>query len=69
MPQASTQPLFDARPERDQEATSASVSRLNARWRSIQAQRVLRMALVEEFPGRIAVSSSFGAESAVLLVT
>lgn len=67
MPQASTQPLFDTRQERDHEPTSASVSRLNARWRSIQAQRVLRMALVEEFPGRIAVSSSFGAESAVLL--
>lgn len=43
------------------------VARLNARWRSLQAERVLRMAIFEEFPGRIAVSSSFGAEAAVLL--
>lgn len=52
----------------DAGATSDSrVARLNARWRSLQAERVLRMAIFEEFPGRVAVSSSFGAESAVLL--
>lgn len=43
------------------------VNQLNARWREKQAIRVLEMALLEEFPGKIAVSSSFGAESAVLL--
>ena len=54
----------------DAGATSDSrVARLNARWRSLQAERVLRMAIFEEFPGRVAVSSSFGAESAVLLHT
>ena len=43
------------------------VARLNARWRTLQAERVLKMALLEEFPGHIAVSSSFGTEAAVLL--
>tara|TARA_X000000950_G_scaffold157425_1_gene193076 strand:+ start:17878 stop:18687 length:810 start_codon:yes stop_codon:yes gene_type:complete len=49
------------------ESTKERVASLNARWRTIQAERVLRLALLEEFPGRIAVSSSFGTESAVLL--
>jgi len=49
------------------ESTKDRVASLNARWRTIQAERVLRLALLEEFPGRIAVSSSFGTESAVLL--
>lgn len=47
--------------------TAAEVARLNARWRALQAERVLKMALLEEFPGHIAVSSSFGTEAAVLL--
>lgn len=50
-----------------EESTKDRVASLNARWRTIQAERVLRLALLEEFPGRIAVSSSFGTESAVLL--
>ena len=50
-----------------EESTKDHVASLNARWRTIQAERVLRLALLEEFPGRIAVSSSFGTESAVLL--
>lgn len=50
--------------ERD---TVGEVARLNARWRTIQAERVLKLALLEEFPGHIAVSSSFGTEAAVLL--
>ena len=50
-----------------EETTKDRVANLNARWRTIQAERVLRLALLEEFPGRIAVSSSFGTESAVLL--
>ncbi|MCG8442749.1 MAG: phosphoadenylyl-sulfate reductase [Caulobacterales bacterium] len=49
------------------ETTSAQVIRLNARWRELQAAHVLQIALTEEFRGRIAVVSSFGAESAVLL--
>ena len=48
-------------------ATRERVASLNARWRTIQAERVLKLALLEEFPGRIAVSSSFGTEAAVLL--
>ncbi len=47
--------------------TATEVARLNARWRELQAERVLKMALLEEFPGHIAVSSSFGTEAAVLL--
>lgn len=47
--------------------TVGEVARLNARWRTLQAERVLKLALLEEFPGRIAVSSSFGTEAAVLL--
>lgn len=47
--------------------TPREVARLNARWRELQAERVLKMALLEEFPGHIAVSSSFGTEAAVLL--
>lgn len=43
------------------------VSQLNAKWREKQALSVLSMAILDEFPGRIVVSSSFGAESAVLL--
>ena len=49
------------------EQTSDRVASLNARWRTLQAERVLKLALLEEFPGRIAVSSSFGTEAAVLL--
>jgi len=47
--------------------TSERVAQLNARWREKHTLRVLSMAILEEFPGRIAVASSFGAESAVLL--
>lgn len=43
------------------------VAELNAKWREIQAERVLKLAIFEAFPGHIALSSSFGAESAVLL--
>lgn len=51
----------------DPRDTASEVARLNARWRALQAERVLEMALLEEFPGHIAVSSSFGTEAAVLL--
>ena len=59
--------LFEAAVDHSAENVPEAVARLNARWRSAQARSVLKMALLEEFPGRIAVSSSFGAESAVLL--
>ena len=64
---ASSQPLFDTFGREADESVPEAVQRLNARWRTLQAERVLHMALLEEYPGRIAVSSSFGAESAVLL--
>ncbi len=40
---------------------------LSAAWEGLSAQDILRHAITEEFVGRIAVSSSFGADSAVLL--
>jgi phosphoadenosine phosphosulfate reductase len=40
---------------------------LNERYATASAQDVLRAAIREEFPGAIAIVSSFGAESAVLL--
>jgi phosphoadenosine phosphosulfate reductase len=48
-------------------SSSDRVADLNAQWREIQAERVLKLAIFEAFPGHIALSSSFGAESAVLL--
>jgi len=59
--------LIDISAEQEGESASDAVTRLNARWRATHTKRVLGMALLDEFPGRIAVSSSFGAESAVLL--
>ena len=59
------QERLGATPEVEQ--TPDRVANLNARWRTLQAERVLKLALLEEFPGRIAVSSSFGTEAAVLL--
>lgn len=40
---------------------------LDARWREADARAILTAAIREEFPGRIALVSSFGAESASLL--
>ena len=40
---------------------------LNARFAGLPARELVRRALTEIFPGRIALVSSFGAESAVLL--
>lgn len=47
--------------------TESSVAELNAEWRLRQGTAALEMVLLEQFQGRIAVSSSFGAESAILL--
>lgn len=41
--------------------------RLTARHGGEEAQAILRRAILEEFPGRIALVSSFGAEAAILL--
>lgn len=40
---------------------------LNARWQGASAAEILRDAITEIFPGRLAVVSSFGADAAVLL--
>lgn len=49
-------------PERELQAR-----RLDARFAGADAQEILRHAIQEAFPGRIALVSSFGAESGVLL--
>ena len=43
------------------------VAQLNARWRGGDTAEVLRAAVCDEFPGRTALLSSFGAEAAVTL--
>jgi len=50
----------------DRARNAAKVEALNALYRAASPQTVLRAAL-EAFPGKIALVSSFGAESAVLL--
>lgn len=40
---------------------------LNSRWQGASAATILRDAITEIFPGRLAVVSSFGADAAVLL--
>ncbi len=40
---------------------------LSAQWEHLPAQDILRRAITEEFPGDLVLSSSFGADSAVLL--
>ncbi|MCA1660866.1 MAG: phosphoadenylyl-sulfate reductase [Novosphingobium sp.] len=47
--------------------TAADVAQLNARFAGVEARDMLRTVFGEGFAGRIAVVSSFGAESAVLL--
>lgn len=42
-------------------------ARLNARWAEASTEQILDEALTREFPGHIALVSSFGAEAAVLL--
>lgn len=46
---------------------SAVAARLNARFADAHPAEILRAAVTELFPGRIALVSSFGAESALLL--
>jgi phosphoadenosine phosphosulfate reductase len=49
------------------ETPAGRAERLNAALREAPATEVLRKVITEDFPGRIAVVSSFGAEAAVLL--
>lgn len=49
------------------ETAQERADRLNAELREAPAVDILRAAIEREYPGRIAVVSSFGAESAVLL--
>jgi phosphoadenosine phosphosulfate reductase len=49
------------------EDIAAEVDALNARYGDLAARDVIALALTELYPGRIALVSSFGAESAVLL--
>lgn len=49
------------------EDTSHEAAMLNARFGGLDAHEAIELALVRLFPGRIAMVSSFGAESAVLL--
>ena len=51
----------------DDDTLSTRAANLNAAYDGADAREILRRAIREDFPGRIAVVSSFGAESAVLL--
>ena len=57
----------EAAPARDPEALRARAARLNARARHFDAREVLRTALDDPETGELALVSSFGAESVVLL--
>ena len=48
-------------------ADPIAASRLSDRLAALDAQALLRLAIVDLFPGKIALVSSFGADSAVLL--
>jgi phosphoadenosine phosphosulfate reductase len=50
-----------------EEGTRSEAETLNAAWRDLDAVEAVRLGVEELFPGRIALVSSFGAESAVLL--
>lgn len=49
------------------ESAAERADRLNVELRDVEASAILRAAIEREFPGRVSVVSSFGAESAVLL--
>lgn len=61
------QPSADPRPPPASPAGEARVRELNALWRDAPAPEVLRHVVLEAFPGRTALLSSFGAEAAVAL--
>ena len=49
------------------QSTSSRLEQLQADYNELAALDLLRVMTQQEFPGRIAVVSSFGAESAILL--
>src|SRR5262245_33863463 len=49
------------------ETLGERAARLDAALRHASAEEILRTAITQEFPGRIAAVSSFGAEAAALL--
>lgn len=49
------------------ESPAARAERLAQSWENLPPAEILRRALIEEFPGEIALVSSFGTESAALL--
>ncbi|MCI4661116.1 MAG: phosphoadenylyl-sulfate reductase [Neomegalonema sp.] len=49
------------------EAAESAAAVLNARYAGKSAQEILRAAILNDLPGRIALASSFGSESVVLL--
>jgi phosphoadenosine phosphosulfate reductase len=53
--------------ESSSEPTAQLAARLAARYEGVGGLALLRATILEEFPGRIAVVSSFGAESALVL--
>jgi phosphoadenosine phosphosulfate reductase len=58
---------FAEEPVESNEANEARAARLAAETETWTPQEILREAIERQFPGRIALVSSFGAESAVLL--
>lgn len=59
--------LVTAPEEAGEETLEARAKRLAVRYGAADASEILKSAILEEFPGRIALVSSFGAESAALL--
>jgi len=54
-------------PPDDEARLAVRAANLNAAYDDLEARAILRRAIADDFPGRLAVVSSFGAESAVLL--
>jgi phosophoadenylyl-sulfate reductase (thioredoxin) len=66
-PTAAKAIAFDQGGERAVERARAQAKTLAARYAGADAATLLTAMIVEEFPGRIALVSSFGAEAAILL--
>ena len=59
--------LIDILKDQQRSAGAQRAEALNARWEGLTPQEILRAAIREDFAGDIVLSSSFGADSAVLL--
>jgi len=57
----------ETQPSLDRSSLEQLAADLNARWQGASAAEILRDAITEIFPGKLAVVSSFGADAAVLL--